>query len=181
MTAPFDDMANYWIVLETRAQKTLALADSLRVAGYEVWAPVRAVKKRLPRSNVKREIVVSMLPRYVFARGSQIFDLFAEAANPIANHPQFRVAKWAGIVPRIPDRDFEAMRRNERRNRPEKAARMFRQDDRVKTPEGPFAGLPGVVKSGRRRWTMVLFPNFPIAVKIDTSLLVEDVEAKLLQ
>ena len=170
------DMTKFWIVLETMGPKTLPLAERLSGAGFEVWAPSKVISKRRPRSNVRRDIRVAMTPGYVFARGSQLFDLIAEASRPVTNHPAFRVARWGGIIPRIPDAKFDALRHAERRNLPAKAARMFRPNDRVRTPEGPFAGLPGIVKAGRNRWAWVLFPGFSQAVQVDTALLVEDVE-----
>src|SRR3546814_7074839 len=59
-----------------------------------------------------------MTPGYVFARGSQLFDLIAEASRPVTNHPAFRVARWGGVIPRIPDAKFDALRHAERRNLP---------------------------------------------------------------
>jgi hypothetical protein len=131
------------------AQITLALVHSLAKAGFEVWTPVKTITKRRSRSTETRDVTYALTPTYVFAKANQLLDLLAEAANPAADHPKFKVARWAGKFPMISDRGLDTLRKAQGRKKPEKAARTFRPGETVRTPDGPFAGIHPVKAAGR--------------------------------
>jgi transcription antitermination factor NusG len=165
-----------WIVLRTGSAQTLPLVRSLRDYGVEVWSPVKTISKRRPRSNERREVTVAILPSYVFARASHLADLMVAANRSVSPHPPFSVFKYCGKVPIISDRSLENLRRIEKRALPEKAARQFKQGERVRITEGGFAGMTGIVKTGRGRYTMVLFPGFSMPIKVKSMLLVDEID-----
>ena len=47
------DIINGWCILRTSGAKTLALADSLAAAKYEVWTPRQAKTRHRPNSPIK--------------------------------------------------------------------------------------------------------------------------------
>lgn len=146
-----------------------------------MWTPVKTVTKRLPRSKDRREITVPIMPSYVFARASQILALFAEASNPATDHPKFQIARWAGKVPTISDRSLDALRVAERRAIPPKAGRHYKEGAAVRVADGAWAGLTGVVKAGRGRYTWVDIPGFSQPIRFASMLLLEEVQAQLLR
>lgn len=165
-----------WFVLRTSGARTLVLANSLRSVGYDVWTPVKTLSKRRPRSTELREIVAAVLPSYVFAKVEHLSSLMIEADRIISPHPQFSVFRYCGKVPTISDLALTNLRKIERRNMPEKAARMFATGDKVRMTEGAYAGLTGIVKTGRGRYTMVLLAGARIPVKISSMLLVDEAQ-----
>lgn len=171
-------MTNQWIVLRTASAQTLPLVRSLQSAGFTAWSPVKTISKRRPRSNERRDMTVAVLPSYVFACADHLTSLMIAASRSVSPHPQFSVFKYCGKVPTISDRSLDNLRRIERRNMPEKAARQFKSGERVRITEGGFAGLTGIVKTGKGRYTMVLFPGFNMPIKVKSMLLLDESEAQ---
>lgn len=167
-----------WIILRTGGTQTMPLVRSLEAAGFGVWSPTKAVMKRRPRSNERREIIAPVLPSYVFAKVEHLTALLIEADRNVSPHPRFSVFRYCGRVPTISERALDNLRKIERRNMPEKAARAFKHGELVRITEGGFAGLTGIVKTGRGRYTMVLFPGFAMPIKVKSMLLVDEVEGQ---
>lgn len=165
-----------WIVLRTGSAQTLPLVRSLQSAGFDAWSPVKVISKRRPRSNERREMPVAILPSYVFARAEHVTDLMVAANRNVSPHPPFSVFRYCGKIPTISDRSLDNLRRIEKRSLPEKAARQFKSGERVRITEGGFAGMTGIVKTGRGRYTMVLFPGFSMPIKVKSMLLLGDRE-----
>lgn len=166
-------MEGRWCVLRTAGASTLSLARSLQAAGYAVWTPQR-VEKRRKTDTRKGDRPVAIMPTFVFAPASDAYRLFDEARNPGSSHPDFSIFRFNGKVPLIADRELEKLRTEERKVTPKERRRIFLKQQRVKVPEGPFAGMSGVVEQGDGKWTLVAFPGSK-AIKIATFLLVEDV------
>ena len=61
-------MNDQWCILRMAGPRTLTVTASLVDAGFDVWTPTKAISKRRPRSNERREIIVPVLPSYAFAR-----------------------------------------------------------------------------------------------------------------
>lgn len=162
-----------WCILQTQGPRTLALAESLCRSGFDVWAPVKTIQKRRPRSNQRRDMSVALLPGYVFARVEYLTDLLMEASHPVSQHPAFKVFKYGGRFPLVSERSLDSLRKIERRSLPEKVARQFKNGETVRITEGGFAGLTGIVKTGNGRYTMVLFPGFSMPIKVKSMLLLD--------
>lgn len=170
--------SDLWCILRVGSQRTIALADSLAKSGFHVWTPVATVKRRRPRSKLHREITVPIMPSYVFARADQLPALFSEASNPATDHPNFTIARWAGKIPTISDRQLDALRVEERRAIPPKKAKPYQQGDAVRVLDGAWAGLPGIVKTGRGRYVWVDIPGFSQPIRFTSMLLMEEAQAQ---
>ena len=173
----FGIMDRQWIILRTASAQTLPLARSLCDAGFDAWAPVKTISKRRPRSNERRDVAVAVLPSYVFACAENLTALMIAASRNVSPHPQFSVFKYCGRVPTISDRSLDNLRKVERRSMPEKASRQYKNGERVRITEGGFAGMTGIVKTGKGRYTMVLFPGFSMPIKVKSMLLLGEDEA----
>lgn len=172
-------MNDQWCILRMAGPRTLTVTESLKQAGFDVWTPTKAISKRRPRSNDRREIIVPVLPSYAFARASSLNGLMLESLRQVSAHPPFSIFRYCGRVPLISDRALDNLRKIERRNLPEKAARMFKPNERVRITEGGFAGLTGIVKTGKGRFTMVLFPGFTMPIKVASMLLMDEADSQV--
>lgn len=145
------DEAGAWCILRTSAGRTLALVRSLVEAKIDAWSPLEVRSRRRPRSKVRVEHEVAIVPSFVFVRADRLGELMAIAASPMNPHPAFSLFKHAGRVPLIPDREITSLRQAEQR-----AADARRKTQRkhldagahVHLTEGPGAGLEGVVEQG---------------------------------
>ncbi|MDH4746861.1 hypothetical protein OMP43_22820 [Sphingomonas sp. CBMAI 2297] len=104
------DQNDRWSILRTSAGRTIAVARSLTAAGFDVWTPIRTIKRPAPGQarrlvlgtrRVMIEVEVAILPGFVFARAPQIEDLARIAIDPASLHPAFSVFHHAGCVPEI--------------------------------------------------------------------------------
>ena len=176
--------AGDWCILRTSGGKTLALANSLGEAGFEVWTPryiqVRAKRdhsKLLADKRVEQEIAIT--PTFVFARADRIADLVSILAVPVNPHPAFSLFRHAGRIPLIADVEIAGLRLAEERSRI-KSRRAKRRalvmGQRVKFSTGAFAGMGGeVIKVNRNgKAAMVAFGG-GLEVEIEAWQLPEDV------
>lgn len=108
-----------WCILRTSEGRTLPLARSLETAGFEVWTPVRFIKRPAPGQarrvvlGVRRrtvEVEVPILPGFVFARAPQMEALARVSFDPLSEHPQFSVLQRAGWLPEISDASIAGLR-----------------------------------------------------------------------
>lgn len=152
----------------------MAVAQSLRDAGYEAWAPTKVIQKRRPRSTQRREVTLAVLPGYVFAKAVHLTDLLVEASRPVSRFPKFTVFRYCGRIPLVSERSLDNLRKIERRNTPEKAARQFKKGEAVRITEGGFAGMTGVVKVAKGRYTLVLVDGFANPIRITRMATLEE-------
>lgn len=153
-----------WCILRTSGGRTLPLARSLAKAGFDVWTPMRKVRRRVPRSNARREIEAPITPTFVFARAFQLPELARVLALPVTPHPGFSIFRHAGRIPLIADREIASLRVEEereadraRRENGKSHRRVFPVGGQVRLPQGAFAGLTGVVESGDGKAAVVSF------------------------
>ena len=165
------DTSQHWCVLRVGGGRTLVLATSLASAGYEVWTPSRTQNRMVPRSKVRREIMVPIMPTFVFARADRLADLMVLAAAPVKEQPAFSVFRHYSKIPLIADGALEALRTAERRAVPAGKRLAFKAGANVRVPEGSFGGMSGVVEDSQGQFTLVCFPGWRVPVKIDTFLL----------
>jgi transcription antitermination factor NusG len=166
-----------WCILRMAGSRTLALAQSLAKAGYDVWTPVETQERRLPRSKAKVTREVVLMPTYVFARARQLRDLLAETMAPVSDHPAFTVFRHGDRFPLISDRSLDPLRVAERKGTPLEKVRQFDQGERVKLTERGFEGLSGIVETTKGQYTMVCFPGFVIPIKVATMHLLPEVDS----
>jgi transcription antitermination factor NusG len=172
--------ADTWCILRCRGAATLRLAESLTDDGLEAWSPRETRKIRIPRMNVRRDVVLPLLPSYVFAKASQLVELLQLSAMPIkprrgaqseASHADFSVMHCFGKLPLVADTDLNGLRSLEAKLTPrKKAEHSFPEGAEVKVESGSFGGMVGCVKRSDRGQTLVCF-NEKYTVKISTSLL----------
>lgn len=130
-----------WIILRTSGRCTLALAASLTSAGYEVWTPTLILK-----SEARRETPAPITPTFVFARAGRMVDLIELSVSPLRGHDEFSVFHYFNRIPLIEDCELEALRTAENKAAPKRNRRPYSQGERVRVPDGPFAGMSGVVE-----------------------------------
>lgn len=127
--------ANGWIILRTSGGKTLALARSLAADGYDVWSPVRTIKRPHGKRDAKGrrntvEIDLPILPTFVFARAASLPLLAQIAGDPAYQHPPFSIFSHAGRIPIIAESSVAGLREEERA-----AAEMIEQLRAAETRE----------------------------------------------
>lgn len=167
-----------WCVLRTSGRHTLRLAKSLSDAGLKVWTPIEERMIRIPRANVRRPIVLPIMPSYVFARACHIVDLIQiiESKKRMeSDHPDFSLFRLADRIPIIADELLNGLRTIEKRRIPRKKSAKLPVGLQVKVGEagGSFAGMQGRVERSGEDYTMVCFDN-RLTVKISTYLLTEN-------
>jgi transcription antitermination factor NusG len=173
-----------WFVLRTAGRSTLVLAKTLEEDGFEVWTPVKRETIRVPRMNVRREIVLPLLPSFVFVRAKHLVDLL-ELAQMIEKprrgpggqrpaHRDFRVFHYLDQIPMIADRDLDPMRQREAEAVPKKRAARFERGASVRVKSGAFEGLKGKVERSKSGYALVIFDDWKRPAKIPTFLLTED-------
>lgn len=164
-----------WCVLRTSSRKTLRIAEALEDRGLKAWTPREVRMIRIPRANVRRRVVLPMMPSFVFARSENLHELLHLSASE-QEGLQFSVMHYADRIPLIADVQLNALRRIEARRNPRKRAdRRFPPgiEVRVKIEGGSFAGMRGKVEKSDHGHTLVCFDN-RLTVKIDTLLLSAD-------
>lgn len=168
-----EDMGTRWIILRTSGRCTLGLATSLKRAGYDVWTPAQTSTFRAPRTNAKREVTLPIIPTFVFARADRLLDLLDLADSPTKGHDEFSVFHYFGRIPLLADRELEALRSEETRAVPKRKRKVYSKGERVRIPEGSFAGMSGVVQQSDGSHVLVSFGG-SMRVKIASFLLRPD-------
>jgi transcription antitermination factor NusG len=160
--------ASKWCILRTAGPRTLPLAKSLGDAGLEVWTPASVVQRRQGRSRERVDVDAPIMPTFVFARAHHLSELLGYASSPISPHPSFSVFHYYDRIPILADREIEALRTVEGRARlaRRKAERhVFPAGQKVCVPDGPFAGLIGVVEDeGNGKYALVCFGEWRLKV-----------------
>lgn len=161
---PIDTSAK-WCILRCSAARTLALAASLRDAGYEAWTPVDHVTRRRSRSKAIVAFDAPMLPTYVFARADA--NLMVHVSKQLGSpHPAFSVYQHAGRAPLLADAGLNHLRALEERS----ADRARKRDGKAKAPrfapgavvriadgQTAWRGMSGIVESEDGRDALVNF------------------------
>lgn len=185
------DPTRSWCILRTAGRATLRLAKSLAEDGFECWTPKRAVTIRKPRWNVRKEVVLPLMPSFVFASREQMADLIGLAAQPRKEyrafdeergkwvthlHPDFSLFRHAGRIPIVEDCELGELRRAEQRAQPVRPAKRgapLAAGTVVRVPSGSFQGMSGIVEKSDDRYTLVCFAT-KMSVKISTFILQPD-------
>lgn len=165
--------ASDWCILRTAGARTLPLARSLAAAGVEAWTPSATISKRRARSKTLIDVEAPILPTFVFARACHLRALLSDAASPVNPHPPFSVFRYSGKFPLIAEAEIEGLRREEQRGQIRKLRtqrKVFARDASVRVPDGPFAGMSGVVSECDGKYAVVAFGG-GMRVKIATFLL----------
>lgn len=160
-----------WCILRCANCKTLELAASLTDAGFEAWSPVTREVRRPSDQRTREEVAVPLMAGYVFARADRLPELRAQSHSPVLQfrvwdrdlrrmvtrgHPYFRVFQ-GGNHRLVPDAELEPLRRVERKPRPQRVERVFTVGEKVRTDDGGFAGLNGIVLEVRAKTVVVSF------------------------
>jgi transcription antitermination factor NusG len=174
-----------WCILRMASADTLRLAKSLTDAGLQVWTPVerKVARSRLDRSRIHRE--AALMPSYVFGRVEHVNELLRLAMMQTRReHARFSVFRYQGGIPLIADGQLDALRDEEGR-----AARVFDKWKRrgmkgptltpgteVKMPDGPFAGISGIVEGTEGQYTLIDIAVFgkPTQIKVASILLLPE-------
>lgn len=148
----------------------------------------------LPRGKGSTEITQPIVSTFVFTARDRLSDLLRMADSPALNYrvwdkqerrmvvrgrPYFSVMRIDGAVPVIPDWQLDALRaferqaaekvsKKRRRGKRGRNAQRFSPGDHVRVPDGPFAGLDGVIVPSRKNGSVrVEFCGGLIEAEID--------------
>jgi hypothetical protein len=109
-----------WCILQTSGVKTVALAKALADAGFEVWTPIRIIRRPVPGQRRQlvlglrrrmKEVGVPILSGYVFARAEHLDDLARLASLPTSfNHPPFAIFQSSGLAALVSDANVSGLR-----------------------------------------------------------------------
>jgi hypothetical protein len=125
--------AGTWCILRTSGGRTVPLARSLAAAGFDVWTPVRTIRRPAPGQGrrlvmgQRRKLIdvdLAILPGFVFARADQLHDLVRAAGAEPSPHPSFSVFHQAGRVPLVRDTSIIGLRAAEEDARELRRAEM---------------------------------------------------------
>lgn len=169
MVADFAVTAKKWCILRTKGSNTLRLASSLILEGIPAWTPVEVQLRKKHSDRPAAEVMVCVMPTYVFAAAERLTDLFRMGASPVAITPSFSVLRHHDRVPLVADRDLTALRAIERKAAAKHQPVRFDKDDSVRATDGPFQGLTGqVIEDTKGKFTLVAFPGFNIPVEFSS-------------
>jgi transcriptional antiterminator NusG len=183
-----DDVNEQWCILRTAGRQTLKLAETLASDGFEVWTPRETRTIRKPRMNVKRDVVLPIMPSYVFAKAEHLVDLLQMSKMDVKPrrgsgwgkpaHASFSVMRYRESIPLIADRDLTSLRRLERKAELDRLRIMktepFAKGVTVRVMDGShdaWGGMTGRVTMSDATHSRVIFSGSRIEVKIRTSLL----------
>lgn len=156
-----------WCILRTTGGRTLRLASSLRDVGIEAWTPSHIQKRRRPRTGVKVDREVAMVPTFVFAPSSRLTELLDLAMLRISAHPAFSLFRFGGRIPVIADQDIADLRAAEERAK-RNVLKRYRFDAKkgsiVRPKDGPWAGLEGVIEETAGNYALVCFNGLRVKV-----------------
>lgn len=173
-----------WCILRMASADTLKLARSLSEAGIAVWTPVERRIGRTRRTRTRYPKEGALMPSYVFGRVEHVAELLRLAMMPQRDHPRFSVFRYQGGIPLIADEQLDALRSEEDRQA-RVFAKLFRRGSRaptimpgteVRLPDGPFAGISGIVEGSQGQYTLVDIDVFGKAqtIKVASLLLAEN-------
>ncbi|WP_160327958.1 transcription termination/antitermination protein NusG [Sphingomonas sp. HT-1] len=165
-----------WCIVRTSPGRTISVVRSLEQIGIEAWTPIDVIKQRVPRSHKTFSREIPIMPTFVFVRARHLGELLGICASPVSGHPPFSVFRHAGRFPFIADADVVSVRLAEERKlkaRLRTTKKEFEPGAMVKVPDGPFAGMNGIVEEGNGRFALVAFGG-SFRVRVASFLLVED-------
>lgn len=163
-----------WCILQMSAPRTLRVVQSLRTAGFDVWAPSATVRRHIPRSHKYRDIEIALLPTFAFAQGDHLSQLLAIIHDPRSDHPAFSLfhgrdgQPYVGAINLQPLRAYEARKQQEwdallatiareAKLRTKKSrARAYVLGQRVRVEKSAWAGLIGKIVEKRHNGDLVL-------------------------
>jgi hypothetical protein len=151
------ELGNRWIILRTAGRCTLPLAASLAKAGYQVWTPAKTETVRVPRANARRDVTMPIMPTFIFAKATSLVDLIELSETPDKGHEEFSVFHYFGRIPLLADIELEALRSEETRAVPKRKRKVYAKGERVRVPEGSFAGMSGIVQQADGQYALVSF------------------------
>lgn len=110
---------NQWCILRTSAARTLRLAAALNGQAIAAWTPMRTVSRPAPgqrhrlamgRRRDMVEVVVPILPGFVFAAAAQLDDVARVGAVPFGPCPGFSILQIGDRVPFIGEASIAGLR-----------------------------------------------------------------------
>lgn len=149
--------AKDWIILRTSGRNTIQLVETLKADGFEAWTPVevQSVRKRYSHERITRSF--PMTPSFAFARVDRLGSLLALSNMHRKRQPDFSVFHYLGDIPTISDASLEHLRSLEIKVMPKDKKRLYAKGVSVKVPEGPFAGMSGIVETDDGKFALVGF------------------------
>ena len=157
-----------WCILRMSSGDTLRLVRSLRTAGIEAWAPIEKRVAKMPRTGAQFDKETALMPSYVFAPVDHLDELLSLAHQQRRAHPKFTVFQHRSGIPLIADSPLDALRSEETRKgrvfekwrrRGMKGPRLERGTE-IRMPDGPFAGIGGIVEGTEGQFTLVCLSIF---------------------
>lgn len=177
-----------WCILRMASADTLRVFRSLVGAGLVVWTPIERRAGRMPRTKAQYDKEFALMPSYAFGHVSHLDQLLGIAMVPNRDHPPFTVFRYQGGIPLIADDQLDALRAEEARTLRvwEKLKRRGKKGPRldvgteVRLPEGPFAGIGGIVADVQGQYTLVDISIFgrPQQIKVASILFESEPAAK---
>jgi transcription antitermination factor NusG len=171
-----------WCILRMASGDTLKVARSLAAVGLDAWTPIEKRAGKMPKTGASFDKDRALMPSYVFGRVEHVNELLRLAMMPNRQHPRFWVFHHKGGIPLIADSELNALRGEEERKRGVfdrwrrrgmKGPKLARHTQ-VRMPEGPFAGLSGIVEDTEGQFTLVSVEGFFEPIKVASCLLLEN-------
>jgi hypothetical protein len=169
------DWDGNWLVMRCSNQNTLPLVAAMFAIHVRAWTPLWLRKRRFPRSNNTRQVVLPCLPSFVFLAEADV--TVALKACEEQGVPGFSLMNSYGVLVRIKDKDLESLREvadmNPRNQNPVAWPQIGKRQQVI---SGAFQGLTGMVMGRSRRHCLLDIEGFGSYLKIPPFLL-SDIEA----
>jgi transcription antitermination factor NusG len=173
-----------WCILRCSSGDTLRVQRSLSLAGLDAWTPIEKRIGKMPKTGAAFDKPSALMPSYVFGRVEHLSELLRLARSETRQHPRFSVFHYRQGIPLIADSELDALREEEsrhgrlfdrRKRRGMKGPRLERGTV-VHLPDGPFAGVSGIVEDVQGQFTLVDISLFgkPMTIKVASLLLGEN-------
>ena len=169
--------ARLWCIVQTSSGRTLALADALADAGFDVWTPRGLTTVRKGRSKAPRDRAFAVMPGLVFVDADRLADLAHILNAPVNPYPAFTIFHAAGRVPLIASQEIDGFRHAEQqadrewehvlRARQKKQRHTVAVGTEIRMSEGPFAGMQGVVVDSNDKAAKVRFTLFGMLSEVE--------------
>ncbi len=155
-----------WLALRCNTGKTGPLAAKLAEAETQAWTPVQMSRRRKPRSSVRQDVPVPLLPTFVFLplRQLEVAVMLRERCRV----PAFSPMRFMGKLALFREIQLQPLRLIAHREEgcPVPALRFPKAGARVRLSFGGFEGLLGTVTGRTKHESLVELDSGGMPLKI---------------
>lgn len=162
-------LSDVWIAVRCSGGKTNELAWSLSNYEIDAWTPFVIYNRRIPRKNIRKKVVVPLMPSYVFLPMDSLAR--AELIRDKMMCPQFKPMKFMDRFATFNVRHLDHLKSISNKTKMESIRVNFpKVGTVVKIKVGAFEGLRAVVAGNTKNESILHVENSPLELKISPFL-----------